>query len=94
MPETFRNLFCQVFILTPQSVGWVEDYYLVNSTFEYFPGLSIFHSRDLSIGKRTFPPLFWEGRVRVTVNLLLSTPSCEGRAGKAQTLYTLIKDFL
>jgi alpha-N-arabinofuranosidase len=24
-----------------------EDYYLVNSTFEYFPGLPIFHSRDL-----------------------------------------------
>jgi hypothetical protein len=39
-----------------------EDYYRVNSTFEYFPGLRIFHSRDLSIGKRTFPPLFWEGR--------------------------------
>src|SRR5690348_16318986 len=24
-----------------------EDYYLVTSTFEYFPGLPIFHSRDL-----------------------------------------------
>jgi xylan 1,4-beta-xylosidase len=24
-----------------------EDYYLVNSTFEYFPGVPIFHSRDL-----------------------------------------------
>jgi alpha-N-arabinofuranosidase len=24
-----------------------EDYYLVSSTFEYFPGLPIFHSRDL-----------------------------------------------
>ena len=25
-----------------------EDYYLVTSTFEYFPGLPIFHSRDLA----------------------------------------------
>ncbi len=24
-----------------------EDFYLVTSTFEYFPGLPIFHSRDL-----------------------------------------------
>ncbi|HOJ81279.1 MAG TPA: family 43 glycosylhydrolase, partial [Clostridiales bacterium] len=23
------------------------DYYLVNSTFEYFPGVPVFHSRDL-----------------------------------------------
>ena len=24
-----------------------KDYYLINSTFEYFPGLPIFHSTDL-----------------------------------------------
>ena len=24
-----------------------EDYYLVTSTFEYFPGIPVFHSRDL-----------------------------------------------
>lgn len=24
-----------------------EDYYMVNSTFEYFPGIPVFHSRDL-----------------------------------------------
>lgn len=24
-----------------------EDYYLVNSSFEYFPGIPIYHSRDL-----------------------------------------------
>lgn len=24
-----------------------EDYYLVTSTFEYFPGVPIFHSKDL-----------------------------------------------
>ena len=25
-----------------------EDYYLVNSTFNYFPGVPIFHSKDLT----------------------------------------------
>lgn len=24
-----------------------DDYYLVNSTFEYFPGVPVFHSKDL-----------------------------------------------
>lgn len=24
-----------------------EDYYLINSTFAYFPGLSLMHSKDL-----------------------------------------------
>ena len=24
-----------------------EDYYLVNSSFQYFPGVPLFHSRDL-----------------------------------------------
>ena len=24
-----------------------EDYYLVNSSFEYFPGVPVYHSRDL-----------------------------------------------
>lgn len=31
----------------PSIVRVEEDYYLVASTFEYFPGLPIFHSRDL-----------------------------------------------
>ncbi|WNS44083.1 glycoside hydrolase family 43 protein [Paenibacillus sp. MMS20-IR301] len=31
----------------PSVVRVEEDYYLVNSSFEYFPGVPIFHSRDL-----------------------------------------------
>ena len=30
----------------PSIVRVGEDFYLVNSTFEYFPGLPIHHSRD------------------------------------------------
>ena len=29
-----------------------EDFYLVNSTFAYFPGLPVFHSKDLVTWKQ------------------------------------------
>ncbi len=32
-----------------------DDYYIVNSSFQYFPGVPIYHSKDL---------VNWEGRVR------------------------------
>ncbi len=47
MPETFRNPILPGFHPDPSICRVGEDYYLVNSTFEYFPGLPIFHSRDL-----------------------------------------------
>lgn len=43
----FTNPILSGFYPDP-SVCWVgEDYYLVTSSFAYFPGLPIFHSRDL-----------------------------------------------
>ena len=47
MPGTFRNPILPGFHPDPSICRVGEDYYLVNSTFEYFPGLPIFHSRDL-----------------------------------------------
>src|SRR5215204_4594262 len=47
MPGTFRNPILPGFYPDPSICRVGEDYYLVNSTFEYFPGLPIFHSRDL-----------------------------------------------
>lgn len=47
MPKTFRNPILSGFYPDPSICRVGEDYYLVNSTFEYFPGLPIFHSRDL-----------------------------------------------
>ncbi len=32
----------------PSVVRVGDDYYLVTSTFEYFPGLPVFHSTDLA----------------------------------------------
>jgi xylan 1,4-beta-xylosidase len=46
-PVTYTNPVIPGFWSDP-SVCWVgEDYYLVNSTFEYFPGVPVFHSKDL-----------------------------------------------
>ncbi|MBN1451097.1 MAG: glycoside hydrolase family 43 protein, partial [Anaerolineales bacterium] len=44
---TFRNPILPGFYPDPSVCRVGEDYYLVTSTFEYFPGLPIFHSRDL-----------------------------------------------
>src|SRR5919205_27282 len=45
--KTFRNPILRGFYPDPSICRVGEDFYLVTSTFEYFPGLPIFHSRDL-----------------------------------------------
>jgi alpha-N-arabinofuranosidase len=47
MQKTFRNPILPGCYPDPSICRVNEDYYLVTSTFEYFPGLPIFHSRDL-----------------------------------------------
>jgi xylan 1,4-beta-xylosidase len=47
MHRRFRNPILPGFYPDPSICRVDEDYYLVTSTFEYFPGLPIFHSRDL-----------------------------------------------
>jgi xylan 1,4-beta-xylosidase len=43
----YRNPVLAGFFPDPSVCRVGDDYYLVNSTFGYFPGLPIFHSRDL-----------------------------------------------
>ena len=45
--KMFKNPILPGFYPDPSICRVGEDYYLANSTFEYFPGLPIFHSRDL-----------------------------------------------
>ena len=47
MQKMFRNPILSGCYPDPSICRVGEDYYLVTSTFEYFPGLPIFHSRDL-----------------------------------------------
>ena len=46
-PLTFNNPVLPGFHPDPSVCRVGEDYYLITSTFEYFPGMPIFHSRDL-----------------------------------------------
>ena len=54
-----------------------EDYYLVNSSFEYFPGVPLFHSRDLvnweQIGHVLEPGIPTENQRRKHVGRYLCT---------------------
>lgn len=46
-PETFRNPIIPGFHPDPSICRVGDDYYLINSSFEWFPGIPIFHSKDL-----------------------------------------------
>ena len=47
MTELLRNPVMSGFYPDPSICRVGEDFYLVTSSFEYFPGLPLFHSRDL-----------------------------------------------
>jgi len=47
MHRKYRNPILPGFYPDPSFCRVGEDYYLVTSTFEFFPGLPVFHSRDL-----------------------------------------------
>jgi alpha-N-arabinofuranosidase len=46
-PGEYANPILQGFYPDPSIVRVGSDYYLVNSTFSWFPGMPVFHSRDL-----------------------------------------------
>lgn len=47
MPSTYRNPVLAGFHPDPSVCRVGRDFYLVTSSFEYFPGVPLFHSRDL-----------------------------------------------
>src|SRR5687768_8234223 len=49
---TITNPILAGFYPDPSIVKVGGDYYLVNSTFSYFPGLPVFHSKDLKNWKQ------------------------------------------
>jgi xylan 1,4-beta-xylosidase len=46
-PTTYTNPVIPGFFSDPSVCRVGDDYYLVNSTFEYFPAVPVFHSKDL-----------------------------------------------
>jgi alpha-N-arabinofuranosidase len=47
MSQSYHNPIIPGFYPDPSLCRVGEDYYLITSSFEYFPGLPLFHSRDL-----------------------------------------------
>ena len=47
MAQGFRNPVLPGFHADPSVCRAGDDFYLVNSTFQYFPGVPVFHSKDL-----------------------------------------------
>lgn len=45
--STYRNPIIPGYHPDPSAIRVGEDYWLVNSSFEYMPGVPIYHSRDL-----------------------------------------------
>ena len=45
--KTYTNPIIPGFYPDPSICRVGEDYYLVNSSFEFFPGVALWHSRDL-----------------------------------------------
>ena len=46
-PDTYQNPILPGYHPDPSICRVGEDYYLVNSTFEWFPGIPVYHSKDL-----------------------------------------------
>jgi alpha-N-arabinofuranosidase len=46
-PDEYQNPILAGFYPDPSITRVGDDYYLVNSTFAYFPGIPVFHSKDL-----------------------------------------------
>jgi len=47
MPQQYTNPILSGFYPDPSICRVKDDYYLVSSTFAYFPGIPVFHSKDL-----------------------------------------------
>lgn len=47
IPKTYTNPILPGYHPDPSICRVGEDYYLVNSTFEWYPGMPVYHSRDL-----------------------------------------------
>ena len=46
-PKTFENPILSGYHPDPSICRVGDDYYLVNSTFVWFPGIPVYHSKDL-----------------------------------------------
>lgn len=63
--QGFRNPVLPGFHADPSVCRSGDDFYLVNSTFQYFPGVPVFHSKDLIHWEQVGACLTRESQVRI-----------------------------
>ena len=65
LAQGYKNPIIPGFHPDPSICRAGEDYYIVNSSFEYFPGVPIFHSRDLVNWEQTGHVLTRESQLKI-----------------------------
>ncbi|MEL6537094.1 MAG: glycoside hydrolase family 43 protein, partial [Bacteroidota bacterium] len=70
---TYRNPIIPGFYSDPTICRVGKDYYLSTSTFEYFPGMPIFHSRDLVNWQQIGHGIHYAGQCEDGLNIFAST---------------------
>lgn len=70
---TYRNPIIPGFYPDPSVCRVGDDYYLVNSTFEYFPGVPVFHSKDLVNWTQIGHCIHREGQIKGEINIFAPT---------------------
>ncbi|MCA1744944.1 MAG: family 43 glycosylhydrolase [Bacteroidales bacterium] len=66
---TYQNPVIPGFYPDPSVCRVGNDYYLVNSSFEYFPGVPVFHSKDLVNWTQIGHCLHHEDQIKGEINL-------------------------
>jgi xylan 1,4-beta-xylosidase len=70
---TYTNPVIPGFYPDPSVCRVGDDYYLVNSTFEYFPGVPVFHSKDLVNWKQIGHCIDREEQIKGDINIFAPT---------------------
>ncbi|MGF7139773.1 glycoside hydrolase family 43 protein [Roseimarinus sediminis] len=70
---TYRNPVIPGFYPDPSVCRVGDDYYLVNSTFEFFPGVPVFHSKDLINWKQIGHCIEREEQIDGEINIFAPT---------------------
>lgn len=70
---TYKNPIIPGFYPDPSVCRVGDDYYLVNSTFEYFPGVPVFHSKDLVNWNQIGHCIHREGQIKGEINIFAPT---------------------
>jgi len=92
--EMIHNPVIRGFAPDPSAVRMGDDYYIANSTFEWFPGVRLHHSRDLCTWTEITPPLRRKSQLDMTGDPNsggIWAPDISVKDGRFYLVYTDVK---